>query len=423
MINVTSKRCEHIGCKTCPVFDSPGGKGRFCVLHKQPDMIDVITRRCEFTVCNKLNPVFDSPGGKGRFCVLHKLPGMINVKDTICEEEHCKKRPSFDIPGGKGKFCNIHKRLGMINIKNIRCNQYECQKRPTFDFPGEKGRFCIEHKQLGMIDVKHQLCENNDCNIRACYGKPGSHLCHCAKHRQPGMIRRSNGKCKIKSCGQPAIYGINYIPIYCETHKTDNQTNYVEQECMSCHLSMILNKSNMCEFCEPKTFSTGRLVKQNALMDYLNINGLLGTTTDMMIEGGICGKERPDRVYEFGDKIICLEVDEHQHRDRACECEQTRMVNIGQSFGGTPVYFIRWNPDEYRPANSHKEPKTIQKRHKLVADFIKGIRDGNVKLPKALVSAIYLYYDDWDCLYNTKWEILTAFVDSHKNKSKQTVPI
>jgi len=87
-----------------------------------------------------------------------------------------------------------------------------------------------------------------------------------------------------------------------------------------------------------------RLAKQNDLMNYLDARDLKGVSTDIVIDKGECGKERPDRVYDFGDKIVILECDEYQHRDRQCLCEQTRMVNIGQSFGGIPVYFIRWNP-------------------------------------------------------------------------------
>jgi hypothetical protein len=172
---------------------------------------------------------------------------------------------------------------------------------------------------------------------------------------------------------------------------------------------MVLNKQNFCEFCDPITFATARLAKQNAVMEYLDAKGLQGESTDKMIDGGVCGKERPDRIYNFGDKVLDLEVDEHQHRDRACDCEQTRMVNIGQSFGGRPTYFIRFNPDDYSPENSRKLPESIEKRHKLLAELIKGIRDGKVELPNALVSAIYLYYDGWDGLYNTSWQVITPF--------------
>ena len=50
------------------------------------------------------------------------------------------------------------------------------------------------------------------------------------------------------------------------------------------------------------------------------------------------------------------------------------MVNIGQSFGGLPVYFIRWNPDDY--SSDKKEPELLAKRHKLVGDLLKDIKNG-----------------------------------------------
>jgi hypothetical protein len=260
-----------------------------------------------------------------------------------------------------------------------------------------------------MVDVKSKLCEFNNCNTQVKYGKPGNPKSHCATHRLPGMIRRPNGKCKILSCGQPAIYGTNYIPTHCENHKLDDQQNYVEKECKSCNLTMILNTNDLCEYCDPTKFKTARLAKQNSVLEYLNIKGLHGSSTDKIIDGGVCGKERPDRVYDFADKIIIFECDEHQHRDRACECEQTRMVNIGQMFGGTPVYFIRWNPDDYTPSNANKQPESINKRYKLVGELIEAIKNNRYELPKALVSAIYLYYDDWDSLNTATWNVITNF--------------
>jgi len=141
-------------------------------------------------------------------------------------------------------------------------------------------------------------------------------------------------------------------------------------------------------------------------MAYLDARDLTGSSTDTVVDNGICGKERPDRVYDFGDKIVILECDEHQHRDRQCLCEQTRMVNIGQTFGGIPVYFIRWNPDDYSPENDRKHPEELTKRHKLVGDLIRDIKKGKHNLPSALVSAIYLYYDGWNSLNETEWQTL-----------------
>ena len=85
------------------------------------------------------------------------------------------------------------------------------------------------------------------------------------------------------------------------------------------------------------------------------------------------------------------------------------MINISQTFGGVPVYFVRWNPDEYKPNNYKKKVEPITKRHKLCADLILDIKENRVELPKALVSVIYLYYDKWSSLAEEKWEIISEF--------------
>ncbi len=224
------------------------------------------------------------------------------------------------------------------------------------------------------------------------------------------MLRKSNAKCV--DCKEQAVYGINWVPRHCETHKTEDDENLLERPCASCSLLYVLDKENKCEVCNPASFASARLAKQNALMDYLDAHGLPGDSTDVVVDEGVCGKERPDRVYDFGDKIVVLECDEGQHRDRPCACEQTRMVNIGQSFGGIPVYFIRWNPDDYAPRNARKHPEPLTKRHKLCADLLRDIQSGAVVLPHALVSVLYLYYDEWDSLADEKWEVLHAYEEA-----------
>jgi hypothetical protein len=158
-------------------------------------------------------------------------------------------------------------------------------------------------------------------------------------------------------------------------------------------------------------FQYTRLSKQKALMTYLDEHNLNGNSTDCIVNQGICGKERPDRVYELDDKIIILECDEHQHRDRDCICEQTRMINIGQGYGGLPVYFIRWNPDVYSPQIEHKEVESVSKRYKLVADYIHDIINKRINLPYALLSVIYLYYDGWNRLADEEWNRIILFQD------------
>jgi hypothetical protein len=274
----------------------------------------------------------------------------------------------------------------------------------NYDVPGGKGRFCASHKEPGMVDVKTPKCE--ECDTSARYGLPGCKPARCAQHRLSGMLFRPRARCTV--CRKPALYGQNFFASHCEAHREEEDQNLMERTCVSCGLLMVLDANNKCEFCDPTRFETNRLAKQNALMTYLDKHKLRGNSTDVVIEKGACGLERPDRVFEFDDKVVILECDEHQHKDRQCSCEQTRMVNLGQSFGGTPVYFLRWNPDAYAPGDG-RNPEPVVRRHKLVADYLHQIEDGYVDLPNALVSVLYLYHDGWTTLAEAKWDVLTPF--------------
>ena len=372
MVDVKSKRCQVVGCQSAPSFGIKGGKAQFCLSHKSADMINLVSKRCEGEGCDSICTSFDNRGGIGRFCGTHKEKGMINVKTKRCQADYCDSIPIFGTKGGVPQFCGTH-------------------KKPD------------------MVDVKNKMCEIDDCNTRSLYGIPGHPYSRCFSHKEPGMIPRSNARCS--DCRELAIWGINWAPRHCETHKTLDDLNLVERPCGSCGLSFVLDKDNRCEYCSPESFKRATHAKQNAIMDYLDIRNLKGNFTDKVIDGGACGLERPDRIYDLGDKILIFECDEEQHRARACECEQTRMVNIGQSFGGVPVYFIRWNPDNYKPLG-HTKMEDIKKRYILVADLIADISANRVVLPNAFISVIYLYYDNWSSLTDEKWQIITPYVNN-----------
>lgn len=52
--------------------------------------------------------------------------------------------------------------------------------------------------------------------------------------------------------------------------------------------------------------------------------------------------------------MIIVECDENQHGSYACECELGRMITLFQDYGGMPVVFIRYNPDNYISASNEK---------------------------------------------------------------------
>ncbi len=404
MINLKDKKCEYNDCLITPLFGYEGGKPKFCKKHKEEGMISLNKRTCNFPECNK-NPIFGYLGEKYLFCLEHKCEDMIDIVNKKCKE--CDKQPIFGYKGEIPLYCTKHKKEKMVDLKHKICNFQNCNSVAWYNFENEKhGIFCAKHKDDKMINLSLKYCCINNCYDKVLYGIPGKKRTHCFKHKEKGMIKYSNSKCK--ECKNNAIFGKAY-PIHCELHKLEEEINFIEKECISCGLVMILNEENKCIYCSPKKQSKCYLEKQNKLMHYLDSVNLKGESTDKMIDKGICGRERPDRVYDLGDKILILECDENQHFDRNCICEQTRMINIGQIFGGIPIYFIRWNPDEYIPKNKSANMENIKKRYELLSEFIKSIIENKVKLPDALVSSFYMYYDDWENILENEWEIFMTY--------------
>ena len=406
MINVTSKKCNFNNCINQPSYNIPGEKrGLFCVNHKHEHMVDVKNRKCQYTGCFTI-PIYNiSNEEKGIFCIKHKHEGMVNVKHRKCQYTGCFTIPVYNKEGEKqGLFCVNHKHEGMIDVINKKCNFNNCNISPVYNIPGEKrGLFCVNHKHERMVNIVDKKCEYKNCNTRATFNISGLKATRCSKHKEKGMMYNPKSRCKI--CKKFAIYGINSVPTHCEEHKEENQKNLVERECINCGLLFILDIYNKCEYCNPESFKIVRLAKQNALMEYLDYINLKGDSTDIIIDNGICGKERPDRVYDFNDKIIILECDEYQHRERPYDCEQKRMINISQSFGGTPVYFIRWNPDNYVSKN-HKNNENIKNRYKTLGKYIDKIKNNKINLPNTLLSVFYMYYNEWDDINNEKWKVI-----------------
>ncbi|KAJ3042194.1 hypothetical protein HK097_002095 [Rhizophlyctis rosea] len=110
----------------------------------------------------------------------------------------------------------------------------------------------------------------------------------------------------------------------------------------------------------------------------------------MVVDGGACGLERPDFYIDCGTHILIIEVDEHQHSERACECEQTRMVKYSQS-NGMRTMFLRWNPDKYK-LRKGQQMDTTARRLDVLLEYIKHYQKTT---PPDFLNVIYLYFDDF----------------------------
>ena len=261
-------------------------------------------------------------GADGSYCPEHRLEGMIDIKHKKCEHPDCETRPTYNLPGEtKAKFCNEHKLEGMVNIVSKRCEHPDCSKIPNYNLPGEtKGKFCNEHKLEGMVDIKNKKCEHFDCSKQPNYNLPGETRGRfCNEHKTEGMV-----DVKSKMCKTPL----------CDTRATDKYKGY----CLRCFMYTFPN--------EPVT--RNYKTKETATVDKIReeFEEKVDLTTDKIVAGG-CSKRRPDCYIDLAYQVIIIEVDENQHTDYDCSCENKRTMELSRDFGHRPIVFIRFNPDKY----------------------------------------------------------------------------
>ena len=107
--------------------------------------------------------------------------------------------------------------------------------------------------------------------------------------------------------------------------------------CLFCYMNLFPDKPVSRNY-KTKEYAVVEFVKTQ-FSDYNWI-------TDKIISGG-CSKRRPDLLLDLGYQLIIVEIDENQHIDYDCSCENKRIMQLSQDVGHRPIVFIRFNPDEY----------------------------------------------------------------------------
>ena len=398
-VDVITKRCAHDGCQLCPSYGPRGGKRAqavTCATHKKEGYVNLVKKSCNFEGCDVI-PCFGPKGNSMRHavsCVKHKEESWVNLlKKKTCTHPGCQTRASFGPNNGIVDTCATHVKPGYVDLVSKRCARDGCDKQPVFGPKGGTKRdaiACSEHKEMDHIDLKNNRCSHNGCDIQSTFGLPGFPPSRCWEHRRPGMLKNPRKRCVESSCRELAIYGI-LVQEHCENHRLPDEVNIMERKCKSCGLLGIIDKNDNCETCDPETFKRVRLAKQNAVVDFLRVNGVEILSVDRMIDGGDCGKERPDILLDCVTHRVVIEVDEHQHSGRPCLCEQTRMVDISQS-NGIKTLFLRFNPDKYKVANAGVKMDSTARRLQVLLEWTWHW----IKIePTDFLSVMYLYFDGY----------------------------
>jgi hypothetical protein len=240
----------------------------------------------------------------------------------MCIHPNCKVRSYFNIEGEiKPLYCGKHKLENMVNVISKTCIHLGCKVRANFNTEGETNAlYCSQHKLNRMIDVKHKTCIHLGCKVRPVFNNEGeTNGLYCSQHKLNRMVN-----VKDKTC----------ISNWCFTIVTKKYNGY----CLYCYMNLFPDQP------VTRNYKT----KEYSIVDFVKTTfPSLSWIADKKITDG-CSKRRPDLLLDLGYQIIIIEVDENQHTDYDCSCENKRIMELSRDLGHRPIVFIRFNPDDYQ---------------------------------------------------------------------------
>jgi len=284
-------------------------------------------------------------------CKDHRKSNDINCVSKRCEYKYCDILPTFGLQFGRkyAKRCKKHKNYNDIDCVNKCCQK--CFKQPTFgtQYGSKYAKRCFDHKNDNDIDCTHKRCQK---------------------------------------CSKQPTFGVQYGNKYgkrCFEHRLKTDVNVKMKPCKSCHLPH-KGRYQKCCYCRP---NTRKKTKELTVINYLkSINDLSDFVHDKSSADNtsICGKYRPDILYDCGTHFIIVEVDENAHQQYDSSCEIARMTTIQEGLGLKTI-FIRYNPDCYK-INGKIKKISQTKRLTLLEEKVRE----SFEIPEEYIKLIYLYY-------------------------------
>ena len=290
------------------------------------------------------------------YCGTHKLKGMVltsNVKKCVVCQLH---KPGFAIPGQRATHCKGCSTDAMERVKKrdvcSLCGLYT----PHYGDKGGKALFCRDCAAVDMVDVRHPMCKS--CGIlRPSYRYPGCSASHCAGCAEEGMQPPAYPRCQTEGCDIAVTRHV-----FCATHDPDNG-----------------RRSRVREM------TVARYLREaDGLMPWTTWNKQIAG-----VQKDVCGIYRPDFTWILPSYVLVLEVDELQHARPGYTCEEKRMLDIWNGYGGLPVIMIRFNPDAFTKQGILRHTK-LGRRMPVLIDFLKSCLQTT---PVQLFTLHRMFYD------------------------------
>jgi hypothetical protein len=236
---------------------------------------------------------------------------------SICDHDKLKSRCS--ICGGSEMCEHDRRREYCTECNGNQICEHNIRKERCATCGGSQ--LCVHGKDKAYCIKCHgsNICEHDRIRYQ-CIDCEGGRICEHKKR-----------KSYCKQCGGSALCK----SVWCETA---GNVKY-EGHCLNCFIHLFPDRPNA------RNYKT----KEKAVVDYILENFPLDKYTwisDKRVKDG-CSKRRPDLLLDLGYQVIIVEIDEHQHTDYDCTCENKRLMELSQDVYHRPIVFIRFNPDEY----------------------------------------------------------------------------
>lgn len=178
--------------------------------------------------------------------------------------------------------------------------------------------------------------------------------------------------------------------------------NLVQHTCVVCDVLDYVDDEKKCGRCSEYLTKKLHLRKQRQVKLWMDSHQYLKNyiSYDRQLDGGSCGKERPDFVWDCKTHWVILEVDEFQHNDRPCECEQTRMVNVTQGMG-IPCLWVRYNPDKFK---GQEASLTEYRRREILEKWLMECQTSIPSSTDDYCRVSYLFFDEFKIGIQLKYE-------------------
>ena len=255
----------------------------------------------------------------------------------------------------------------MINVTHHNC--FCGRVQPSFNFEGLKAKYCVKCKLDGMININKRRCIK--CNFgQGDYNFFGLKPQFCSKCKEENMINILI-KCKNKICISSGNIKYNYY-------------------CSHCYVNLFPN--------EPLSLQVRKKSKENYVRDFLReqFNDFIH---DTILWTGNCDcshRRRIDFRKLIGNTLLCVEVDENQHKRYSNKDEEIRYDDLFMIHSGKFI-FIRFNPDNYINQNGTKVNPYMKKRMTNLYDEIIN-QTNRILLDKnnELLEIVTLFYDGFN---------------------------